>query len=62
MRGIKSKNHNLGTYETNKRFLSCFDDKRYILKNGINTLAYGHKDIKMINLDSITNENKKKHN
>ena len=45
MRGIKSKNHNLGTYETNKRFLSCFDDKRYILKNGINTLAYGHKDI-----------------
>ena len=54
MRGIKSKNHNLGdcnwtlgtyTYETNKRSLSCFDDKRYILKNGINTLAYGHKGI-----------------
>ena len=45
MRGIKSKNHNLGIYETNKRSLSCFDDKRYILKNGINTLAYGHKDI-----------------
>ena len=45
MRGIKSKNHNLGTYETNKRSLLCFDDKRYILKNGINTLAYGHKDI-----------------
>ena len=45
MRGIKSKNHNLGTYETNKRSLSCFDDKRYIFKNGINTLAYGHKDI-----------------
>ena len=45
MRGIKSKNHNLGTYETNKRSLSCLDDKRYILQNGINTLAYGHKDI-----------------
>ena len=45
MRGIKSKNPNLGTCETNKRSLSCFDDKRYILKNGINTLAYGHKDI-----------------
>ena len=43
MRGIKSKNHNLGTYETNKISLSCF--KQYILKNGINTLAYGHKDI-----------------
>ena len=45
IRGIKSKNHNLGTYKTNKRSLSCFDDKRYILKNGTNTLAYGHKDI-----------------
>ena len=45
MRGIKPKNHNLGTYETNKISLSCFDNKRYILKNGINTLAYGHKDI-----------------
>ena len=44
MRRIGAKNHNLGTYETNKRSLSCFDDKRYILKNGINTLAYGHKD------------------
>ena len=46
MRGIKSKNHNLGTYETNKRSLSCFDDKRYIFKNGINTLAYAHKTYK----------------
>ena len=45
MRGIKSKNHNLGIYDTNKRSLSCFDDKRYILKNGVNTGAYGHKDI-----------------
>ena len=45
MRGIKSKNHNLGTYETNKRSLSCFNDKRDILKRGISTLAYGHKDI-----------------
>ena len=32
MREIKSKNHNLVTYETNKRSLLCFDDKRYILK------------------------------
>ena len=45
MREIKSKNHNLGTYKTNKMSLSCFDDKRYILKNGINTFAYGHKEI-----------------
>ena len=33
MRRIGYKNHNLGTYETNKRSLSCFDDKQYILKN-----------------------------
>ena len=33
MREIKSKNHNLGTYETKERSLSCFDHKRY----GINT-------------------------
>ena len=45
MRGINSKTHNLVTYETNKRSLSRFDDKRYILKNGVNTLAYGHKGI-----------------
>ena len=45
MRGIKSKNHNLITYESNKTFTSCFDDKRYILKNGIDTLPYGDKDI-----------------
>ena len=45
MRGIKSKNHDLGTYEANKRSLLSFDDKQYILKNGINTLVYGQKDI-----------------
>ena len=45
MRGIKSKYHNLGPYETNKISLSCHYDKRYALKNGIITLAYGHKDI-----------------
>ena len=45
MRGIKSKNHNLGTHKTNKISLSCFVDKRYILRNAIETFAHGHKDI-----------------
>ena len=45
MRGIKSKRHELVTYESNKWFLSDFDGKRYILSEGINTLLYGHKDI-----------------
>ena len=53
MRGIKSKNHNLGTYDSNKISLSCFDDKRYILRNGINTLAYGHKDISLMKNEYI---------
>ena len=45
MRGIKSKNQNIGTYESNKISLSCYDDKSYILRNGIDTLAYRHKNI-----------------
>ena len=24
----------------------CFDDKRYVLDDGVNTLAYFHKDIR----------------
>ena len=47
MRGIKSKNHNIGTYESNKISLSCSDDKSYIPKNWIDTLAYRHKDISL---------------
>ena len=45
IRETNSKNYNLGTYQTNKISLTCFVDKWYILKNGINTLAYRHKDI-----------------
>ena len=45
MRGIKSKKHELVTYESNKTSLSDFDNKRYILDDGINTFPFGHKDI-----------------
>ena len=45
MKGIKSFGHRMYTYESNKTSLSAFDDKRYILDDGIHTLAYGHKDI-----------------
>ena len=45
MSGIKSKNHNLITYESNKTTTSCFDDKRYIQENGIETWPYRHKHI-----------------
>ena len=42
MKTIRSKNHQLGSYEINKVSLSCFDDKRYILENGIDSYGYGH--------------------
>ena len=45
MKRIQSVLHEIGTYDINKISLSCFDDKRYILGDGINTLAYFHKDI-----------------
>ena len=38
-----SKLHEIGTYDVYKILLSCFDDKRYVLDDGINTLAYFHK-------------------
>ena len=45
MRIIQGKKRKMGTYETNKISLSCFDDKRFVLNDGIHTLAYFHKDI-----------------
>ena len=41
---IQSKKHKLGTCEIDKISLLCFDDKRYVLDDGIRTLAYFHKD------------------
>ena len=43
MKRIQSKLHRIGTYELKKISLSCFHDKRYVLDDGINTLAYYHK-------------------
>ena len=45
MRRIQSKKLKLGTYEINKISLSRFDDKRFVLDDGIHTFAYFHKDI-----------------
>ena len=44
MKRIQSKKHKLETYEIDKISLSCFNDKRYVLDDGIYTLAYFHKD------------------
>ena len=44
MKRIQAKKHKIGTYEIDKISLSCFDDKRYGLYDGVNTFAYFHKD------------------
>ena len=43
---IRSYEHEVYTEEVNKVALSALDDKRYILKDGIHTLAWGHYKIK----------------
>ena len=52
---IQAKKHKIGAYEIDKIFLSCFDDKRYVLGDGANTLAYFRKDCNKI---SDKNNNK----
>ena len=52
MRRIQSKKHKLGTYEIDKILLSVFDDKRYVLHDGVYTLSNFHKG-------SVTSWNKK---
>ena len=57
MKKIQSKKHKTGTYEINKISLSCFHDKRFVLDNGIHTLAYFHKDLKK---QILTDDHKEK--
>ena len=44
MKRIQAKKHKIGTCEIDKISLSCFDGKRYVLNDGIYTLAYFHQD------------------
>jgi len=41
-RSFQSVNHVLRTVEIDKTCLNAFDDKRYILNDGVGTLTYGH--------------------
>ena len=57
-------NSNIGTYleisdKTDKISLSCSDDKRFALDDGVHTLAYFHKDCNK-KCDKNENENKNK--
>ena len=44
MKRIQAKKHKIGTYEIDKISLSCFDDKRCVLDDGVYTLANFHKN------------------
>ena len=45
MKRIESRLHRTGTYDVWKTSLSYFDDKRYILDDGVSSLAYFHKNV-----------------
>jgi len=42
MNTLRSMSHKIYAMEINKKSLSCFDDKRYIHSNEIDSFAYGH--------------------
>ena len=50
---IRSFKHKLFTISVNKRGLSSYDDKKYILDDGIHTLCYGHFKIKELDHKSV---------
>ena len=45
MKTIRSDCHQISSYQINKISLSPFDDKRYILSDGISSYAYGNLNI-----------------
>lgn len=52
MKQFRSQKHDIYMVEINKISLNPYDDKRYVLNNGISTLAHGHYKIKSINVNS----------
>ena len=42
---IRSKKHQIGSYEISKVGLCAYDNKRYLLADGITSYAYGHYKI-----------------
>ena len=58
MKSIQAKKHKIGTYEIDKISLSCFDDKKFVLDDGVNISTYFHKDCSK-KCDKI-NDNKNK--
>eukprot|EP00116_Pleurobrachia_bachei_P015963 sb/3476225/ len=46
-RAIRTLNNELYSVDICKRGLSAFDDKKFILNDGISTLSYGHYKLKL---------------
>ena len=42
MNTIRSESHQINSYHLNKVSLSPYDDKRYLLDDGVTSLSYGH--------------------
>ena len=55
---ITSKQHVLQTETTNKVALSSFDNKRYIMEDGVTTLPFGHCSIREEMFNNIIAEEK----
>ena len=53
-RKFRSTQHVVNTVEMDKLCLCAFDDKRYILDDGISTLAYGHYSLRKWNVAQNT--------
>ena len=51
-RTITSQKHAVKAHEVNNLCLSAFDDKRYILPDGVSTLAHGHFRIAELNAET----------
>ena len=58
MKRIQAKKHKPATYENDEISWSCFDDKRYVLDDGVNTLAYFHKDCNKCDKNKNNNDNR----
>ena len=55
---IQAKKHKIRTYDIDKISLSCFDDKRYVSDDGVNTLAYFHTNCKKCDKINDNKDNK----
>jgi len=56
MKQLRSFQHNIFSIALNKIGLSPFDNKRHILGNGRDTLAYGHYTLRENDLDQHDQE------